>query len=222
MLSILYVDDEPALLDIAKVFLEKTGDFSVRTTGSAAAALEYLKTNPVDAILADYQMPDIDGIQLLITVRQQFGDIPFILFTGRGREEIVIQAINNGADFYIQKGGDPKAQFAELIHKIRKSVENRQARNAVKDSEQRLADIVDFLPDATFAIDRNGRVIIWNHAIEKMTGVPASDMLGKGEHGYALPFYGTRRPMLIDLINEPEERARSGDCPVVQSCCPGR
>lgn len=204
MLSILYVDDEPALLDIAKVFLEKTGDFSVRTTGSAAAALEYLKTNPVDAILADYQMPDIDGIQLLITVRQQFGDIPFILFTGRGREEIVIQAINNGADFYIQKGGDPKAQFAELIHKIRKSVENRQARNAVKDSEQRLADIVDFLPDATFAIDRNGRVIIWNHAIEKMTGVPASDMLGKGEHGYALPFYGTRRPMLIDLINEPE------------------
>ena len=49
-------------------------------------------------------------------------DIPFILFTGRGREEVVIEAINNGVDFYLQKGGDPKAQFAELGHKIKKAV----------------------------------------------------------------------------------------------------
>ena len=58
-------------------------------------------------------MPGMDGIELLKRVRKSFGNVPFILFTGRGREEVVIEAINNGVDFYLQKGGDPKAQFAD-------------------------------------------------------------------------------------------------------------
>jgi diguanylate cyclase (GGDEF)-like protein/PAS domain S-box-containing protein len=63
-----------------------------------------------------------------------------------------------------------------------------------------LNDIIEFLPDATFAIDCNGKVIAWNRAIEEMTGVKAKDMLGKGDCEYALPFYGVRRPILIDLV----------------------
>jgi PAS domain S-box-containing protein len=69
----------------------------------------------------------MDGIQFLVEVRTHFGLIPFILFTGRGREEVVIQAINNGANFYLQKGGDPTSQFAELRHKILAAVEHRRA-----------------------------------------------------------------------------------------------
>jgi PAS domain S-box-containing protein len=68
------------------------------------------------------------------------------------------------------------------------------------ESERRLADIIDFLPDATFVIDLQGKVIAWNRAIEEMTGVKATDMLGKGAYEYALPFYGIRRPIFIDLI----------------------
>ncbi|MDD1719450.1 MAG: PAS domain S-box protein, partial [Methanoregulaceae archaeon] len=157
------------------------------------------------AIISDYSMPGMDGIELLKSVRARYGDVPFILFTGRGREEVVIAAINNGADFYIQKGGDPKAQFAELQHKIRKAIERRQALDSAKDSEQRLSDIINFLPDATFVIDRSGHVIAWNRAIEEMTGVAAADMLGKGDFEYAIPFYGTRRPILVDLIYESEQ-----------------
>ena len=71
---------------------------------------------------------------------------------------------------------------------------------ALRESKKELEDIISFLPDATFAIDRNGRVIAWNQAIEKMTGVPAEQMIGKGNYEYALPFYGERRPILIDLI----------------------
>jgi diguanylate cyclase (GGDEF)-like protein/PAS domain S-box-containing protein len=73
------------------------------------------------------------------------------------------------------------------------------------ESEQRLIDIIDFLPDATFAIDHNGKVIAWNRAIEEMTGVKAKDMLGKGDYEYALPFYGVRRPILIDLVFKSDE-----------------
>ncbi len=76
----------------------------------------------------------------------------------------------------------------------------RKTEDELLESRQRLADIINFLPDATFVIDKEGSVIAWNRAIEEMTGVKASEMLGRGDHEYALPFYGERRPILIDLV----------------------
>lgn len=73
------------------------------------------------------------------------------------------------------------------------------------DYERRMADIIDFLPDATFGIDLSGKVIVWNRAAEEMTGVRADNILGKGDYEYAVPFYGTPRPMLIDLVLEPNQ-----------------
>jgi len=75
----------------------------------------------------------------------------------------------------------------------------------IMNSEQRLADIIDFLPDATVVIDKDGLVIAWNRAIEVLTGVEAEEILGKGDYEYALPFYGCRRPMLIDLVTKPAD-----------------
>lgn len=204
MVSILYVDDEPDLLILGKEFLERSGDFQVNILTSPEDALTSAEINTCDVIVSDYQMAGMDGIAFLKTVRERYGDIPFILFTGRGREEVVIQGINYGVDFYIQKGGDARAQFAELAHKIRQAVARRQAEHSLVESEKRLADIINFLPDATFAIDKEGRVIAWNHAIEEMTGVPAALMLGKNNHAYAVPFYGKRQPLLIDLVFEPD------------------
>ena len=97
------------------------------------------------------------------------------------------------------------AQFAELAHKVRQAVKRRQAELSQTESEKRLADIINFLPDATFAIDRAGHIIAWNQAIEEMTGLPASEMIGKGNFEYAVPFYGVRRKILIDLIFEPDD-----------------
>jgi len=76
---------------------------------------------------------------------------------------------------------------------------------SLKESVQRLAIIIDFLPDATFAIDKAGKVIIWNRAMEELTGVKAGDILGKGDYEYAIPFYGTRRPILVDQVFEPNK-----------------
>ena len=82
--------------------------------------------------------------------------------------------------------------------------DKKKAEEALKESQRLLADIIDFLPDATLVIDRDGKVIAWNRAIEKMTGFRAADMLGKGDFEYAIPFYGERRPILIDLALKPD------------------
>ncbi len=78
--------------------------------------------------------------------------------------------------------------------------DRKKAEEALLESEQRLMDIIDFLPDATLVIDREGKVVAWNKAIEAMTGILTKDMIGKGDYEYALPFYGSRQPILIDLI----------------------
>ncbi|AGB03897.1 PAS domain S-box protein [Methanoregula formicica] len=202
MISVLYVDDERDLLEVTKLFLELGGDITVTTMLSAQEALDQ-NIGSFDAIVSDYLMPGMDGIVFLKAVRHQYGDIPFILFTGRGREEVVIEAINNGADSYLQKGADPNAQFAELAHRIRQAVKRQHAEQSLHESEKRLADIINFLPDATFAIDKTGHVIAWNRAIEELTGVLSEDIIDKGEYEYAIPLYGKCQPILIDLIFEP-------------------
>ncbi|MDD1723793.1 MAG: hybrid sensor histidine kinase/response regulator [Methanospirillum sp.] len=132
MISILFVDDEPGILDAVRMYLEDTGLCRVDTVQSASEAQEKLQKRPYDAIIADYIMPDVDGIRFLQIVRKQYGDIPFILYTGVDREEVLIEAINNGVNFYLQKGGDPLPQFAELLHIIEQAVEKKKAEQELK------------------------------------------------------------------------------------------
>jgi len=82
----------------------------------------------------------------------------------------------------------------------------KQAEEKLKESERFLSDVINFLPDATFVIDGDGKVIAWNRAIEEMTGVAAAEMIGKGNYEHAIPFYGERRPILIDLALKPDRR----------------
>jgi len=78
--------------------------------------------------------------------------------------------------------------------------ERKRSEEALKESERLLASIIDFLPDATFAVNQEGKVIAWNRAIEEMTRIRKEAMMGKGDYAYAVPFFGKPRPILIDLI----------------------
>ena len=78
--------------------------------------------------------------------------------------------------------------------------ERKKAEEEIKNSQQRLAQIIDFLPDPTWVVDNEGKVVRWNKAIEKLLNVKAENMVGKGNYEHALPFYGERRPVLIDLV----------------------
>jgi CheY-like chemotaxis protein len=113
-----YIDDEEPLLEVAKAFLEDEGDLQVDVFGVVWDAFSALNQRAYDVIVCDYQMPEMDGLQVLRVLRDNGSHVPFILFTGKGREEVAIEALNLGADRYIQKGGDAKAQFIELKHAV--------------------------------------------------------------------------------------------------------
>jgi PAS domain S-box-containing protein len=132
VISVLYIDDDKAFLDFGRQYMEQEKNIKVSTVLSAKEALQLLKTDSFDAIISEYEMPGTDGIQLLKSVREKFPKIPFIIFSDKNREEIFTEAINNGADYYVRKGGDPKIQFAELSHKVRRAVE-------FQESEQKIA-----------------------------------------------------------------------------------
>ena len=137
MISILYVDDDEAFCNLSKLFLEKTEDFSVTTVRSGREAVQIALSDRYDVIISDYHMPGMDGIELLKMYRKKGGTAPFILFTGKGREEVVVEAINNGAAFYLQKGGDSQPLFAELSHKIRQAVARVSAERLVIENEEK-------------------------------------------------------------------------------------
>ncbi len=178
MISLLYVDDEPALLELGKLFLEEHGEFLVDTVESGQSALAMLGSKKYDAIISDYQMPVMDGIDLLKTIRKQ-STIPFILFTGRGREEVVIEAINSGATFYLQKGGDPTAQFTELSHKIRLAVERARTGIALKEKTEEIDNFFAASINLLCITDTSGNFRHLNPAWERLLGYPERDLLGK-------------------------------------------
>lgn len=127
-INILLVDDEDTILEVSKIYLERLNEkYHISAVNSAQKALKAIENNSFDVIISDYQMPDMDGLELLSSLREQDNNIPFIIFTGRGREEVAIQALNLGADFYLQKGGDTQSQFHELENLIEKLYEKKQA-----------------------------------------------------------------------------------------------
>jgi PAS domain S-box-containing protein len=93
----------------------------------------------------------------------------------------------------------PRAVFLVLVGWVVALLATR-----LRESEQQMNEIIEFLPDATFAVDREGRIIAWNRAMEEMTGVAEEAMLGRGDREYAVPFYGERRPLLVDRVLQGE------------------
>jgi len=177
-IRVLYVDDEPLLLDVCKQLLEKSGDFTVTTALSAPEAIRILKHERFDAIVSDYQMPEMDGIKFLKHIKAKRNTTPFIIITGKGCEEVVIEALDAGSDFYIQKSGKSKSHFAELSQKIKKAVESRRVEEALVESEERFRTLVASVNEVIILQEKTGEILTWNRAAERLFGVTSREVLG--------------------------------------------
>ena len=153
------------------------GNFEIDDACCVDEAFKKLVTESYDVVVSDYEMPIKNGLQFLQELREQKNDIPFILFTGKGREEVVIKALNLGANRYINKQGTPETVYTELASSITQAVEHSKTQSLLRRSEERFS----FLSAATFegiGFSEEGKIVDANNQLEKMLGYSHSELLG--------------------------------------------
>jgi PAS domain S-box-containing protein len=175
LLHILYLDDDPIILDIGKSYLEKDGEFIVDTTSSADEALSLLSQFPYDGIVSDYLMPYMNGIEFLKLVRKNHPNIPFIFFTGKGNLEVVVDAINNGADFFLHKDPEPLVRLFELNQLLKQGAQRYRTEKQLKQNEEMFRTLADHTTDWEYLIDQDGKFAYISPSCEWISGYRAEE-----------------------------------------------
>jgi PAS domain S-box-containing protein len=178
LIRVLHVDDEAGFLKVAKQCLEMQGIFEVDTALSVKEATEKMKKKTYDAVVSDYMMPEKNGLEFLEELRKKGNKIPFIMFTGRGREEVAIQALNYGADQYLNKTGEPETVYAQLAQSIRKAVKTKQMEEQLRESEEKYRSMVELAPVAIVTFDLKGVVTSCNTFVT-LSGYSKDEIVGK-------------------------------------------
>jgi len=180
LIRVLHVDDDADFLKCSKRILELHDPFQIETALSVKEALQKIRQKPYDVIVSDYQMPERNGLNLLKELRNRGNNVPFILFTGKGREEIAIEALNLGADRYFNKNGKPETVYGELSHSIIAAVNAKRAEKALQDSEEKYRKQFEEAMDAIFLADaETGILVDCNRAATKLVGRKKSELVGK-------------------------------------------
>jgi len=166
---------------MCKTYLERSNDLQVSTARSVKDADDLMGESRFDAIVSDYQMPWRTGLEMLKRMRMKKDRTPFIFFTGKGNEDVAIEALNSGADYYIMKGGDPKAKFAELEHAIRDSVHERRWESALRLKNMAFEES----STAIIVTDPHFTISECNEAFLRMWGITTkNDAIGNALSGY--------------------------------------
>lgn len=176
MISVLLVDDDPAFLDLARIFFTKTGLFLIDTCQSGSDALSIIHPGKYDVIVSDYDMPEMNGIELLKELKVRGDQTPFILFTGKGSEDVVIEALDNGATGYLRKGNNPKSSFDELFHKCHLTVQQRRSETALKERGELYHTLVEHALEGILIIDGQGKILLANPFLAQMTGYSRGEL----------------------------------------------
>lgn len=140
-IRVLHVDDQPSFGDLVAEFLERERDrIEVLTETHPKDAFERLSEDPsrIDCLVSDHDMPGQTGIELLEDVRSEYPDLPFILYTGKGSEEIASEAISAGVTDYLQKGSDA-SQYAVLANRIENAVSQYRTKQEAEQTRKRLS-----------------------------------------------------------------------------------
>ena len=130
--KVLLVDDESGVIQVAGEILEMTGELEVHGVLSVAEGLEMLNKEEFDVIVSDYRMPEKDGLQFLKELKEKGGDKPFVMFTGKGKEQVAAEALKLGAFGFVNKNGNPETVYAELTSTIQEAVGNSRAGKQIR------------------------------------------------------------------------------------------
>ncbi len=153
VIRVLHVDDDSSLLELSEQILVGMGAFNIDHACCVDEALKKLASESYDLVVSDYEMPTKNGLEFLQELREQKNYIPFIMFTGKGREEVIIKALNLGADRYVNKNGDPETVYFELSHAITATVEQKKSKSKVMLLKEFGERLIDSISDALIVIN---------------------------------------------------------------------
>ena len=186
-MTVLVVDDDPDILDLTSTFLEREKDgFSVITHADPTDAIEQVDQVDVDAIVSDYDMPSLNGLEFLEAIREDYKNIPFILFTGKGSEDIASEAISKGVTDYPEKQTGPE-QYALLANRISNAVEQYHASETLKRSQQKFSKVVRNSTDVLGIVDKKGEFKYISPACENTLGYKQEELIGECAFDYMPP-----------------------------------
>ena len=184
-IRVLHVDDDPSLLDLATTFLEREGgNLEAETATSAEEGLDCLTeaNSPdglgIDCVVSDYDMPGMDGLEFLEAVRETHSDLPFILFTGKGSEEIASEAITAGVTDYLNKGSGTD-QYTLLANRIENAASQYRTEYELRRSTDRLERLYGGLTDAIFALNADWEFTHLNSRAEELLDRTEGELVGE-------------------------------------------
>ena len=153
--NVLCVDDDPQFVDLTATFLRQNDEqFSVVTATGAQEGLEEYSVGALDCIISDYDMNGLNGIEFLKIIRTEYPDLPFILFTGRGSEEVASEAISAGTTDYMQKGGGTN-QYEVLAQRVQNAISRYQ-------TNRLLEDTLNSVEASIFVVDKHDHYLLMN------------------------------------------------------------
>jgi len=175
-ISILCVDDEPLFLDAFSQRLEREDGFSIVSVSSAKEALRSIESTHFDVIVADYSMPEMDGLTLLREIRKRRYKTVFVMMTAKRLASIAIDSVNAGADYYFQKGVNPAEGFVKLVDFIRNTVPQRRGEIVVPEQDRFYQSIVENVHDIICRVDPEGMFRFANDACLSFFALSPADM----------------------------------------------
>ncbi|WP_050050530.1 PAS domain-containing protein [Halostagnicola sp. A56] len=176
-ITVLHVDDDSSLADLIATYLQREDDrFSVETATTVDEGLKYLGKSAVDCIVSDYDMPGGNGIEFLKAVRERYPDLPFILYTGKGSEEVASEAISAGVTEYLQKESGT-SQYAVLANRIGNVVRQSRSQRDLEETQRKLSQLAEKSDDILFMFNSDWSELLFiNSAYEDIWGGSISDV----------------------------------------------
>lgn len=183
-ITVLVVDDDPDLLDLTATFLERErGEFDILREQGAEDVLARLDGETVDAVVSDYDMPRMNGLDLLDAIREEHEELPFILFTAKGSEEIASEAVSKGVTDYLQKGSDV-SQYSLLANRIENAAEQYETTRALKRSQEKFSKLVMNSSDVLAIVNDSGEFEYISPACEQVLGYGQRELVGECAFDY--------------------------------------
>ena len=153
-------------------------NFEIDNVSSVDEAFKKMEQQTYDAVVSDYEMPQKNGLDFLKELRDKNNQIPFILFTGKGREDVAVKALNLGADSYINKNGSPETVYCELADAINKTVERKKSRELLAKSESKYHALVEnSLQGISILLAAPIRIVFANGAFGKILGYSSEELM---------------------------------------------